>query len=250
MSAHGSPCWYELVTPDAAQAQAFYGPVLGWEFQDAGMPGFSYMLAMKTGAMVAGLMQPDAPMPCFWMVYFAVDDCDAATARVAALGGTVHRAPEDIPGTGRFAVVADPQGAAFGVLQPLPGQEGSAFDQRKEGHGNWHELQTSDSAGALAFYRDLLGWGTGQAMDMGPMGTYQIIRRGEADIGGIMRLPQPGIPPNWTPFFGVNGTNAAIDRVRAAGGTILHGPQEVPGPAFIAYFQDPQGAVFAVVGPA
>lgn len=250
MDAHGSPCWYELATPDAAAAQGFYGPVLGWGFKDAGMPGFSYLLATRDGAMVAGLMQPDTPMPCFWLVYFAVRDCDAAAKRATALGGSLHRPPEDIPGTGRFAIVADPQDAVFGILQPLPGQQGSAFDQSKEGHGNWHELQTPDPTAALAFYTDLLGWTPGQPMDMGEMGTYQLLRHGDTDIGGLMRPPQPGIPPNWTPFFGVNGTNAAIARIKAAGGDILFGPQEVPGPAFIAYGRDPQGAVFAVVGPA
>ena len=60
---HGAPCWYELATPEVAASQAFYGPVLGWGFQDAGMEGFSYILAMMDTAMVAGLMQPDTPMP-------------------------------------------------------------------------------------------------------------------------------------------------------------------------------------------
>ena len=143
MSDQGAPCWYELATADPAASQAFYGPLLGWEFQDAGMPDFTYILALSGADMVAGLMQPDAPMPEFWMVYFAVDDCDAAAARVVDLGGGVHRPPEDIPGTGRFTIVTDPQGAAFGLLQPLSGGTGSAFDRSQNGHGNWHELHST-----------------------------------------------------------------------------------------------------------
>ena len=103
MSHHGAPCWYELSTADSAASQAFYGPILGWSFQDAGMPDFSYTLAVAGGDMVAGLMEPDSPMPEFWLVYFAVDDCDAAAEKAKALGGSLHRGPEDIPGTGRFA---------------------------------------------------------------------------------------------------------------------------------------------------
>ena len=107
---HGAPCWYELSTGDAAASQGFYGPLLGWTFQDAGMPDFSYALAMSDDDMVAGLMEPDSPMPEFWLVYFAVDDCDATAEKAKALGGSLHRGPEDIPGTGRFAIVTDPQG--------------------------------------------------------------------------------------------------------------------------------------------
>ena len=250
MSVQGAPCWYELATPEVAASQAFYGPVLGWGFQDAGMEGFSYILAMMDTAMVAGLMQPDTPMPCFWLVYFAVDDCDATVARISALGGAVHRAPADIPGTGRFAIVTDPQGAAFGLLQPLPGQEGSAFDQKKSGHGNWHELNTTAPEAALAFYGDLMGWTPSTAMPMGEMGTYQLFARDGADIGGMMRLmAPPGVPPHWLPYFGAPGIDTAKAAVLAGGGQVLHGPVEVPGGAYIIIAQDPQGAVFGVVGP-
>lgn len=249
MSSHGAPCWYELCTADPAAAQAFYGPVLGWAFQDAGMEGFSYTLAMAGAEMVAGVMDPGQPMPEFWMLYFAVDDIDAACARVSALGGQVYRAPEDIPGTGRFAVLADPQGAAFGLLQPLPGAMGGAYDPRRNGHGNWNELSTSDPVAGLAFYAALLGWQAGQAMDMGPMGTYQLISRNGSDFGGIMGPRAEGIPPHWLPYFGVPSIGGAQAAIRAAGGQILHGPVPVPGGAQIIVAQDGRGIHFAVVGP-
>lgn len=249
MTHHGAPCWYELTTPDAKSTTAFYSPLLGWETRNSGIPGMNYTIASRNGAMVAGLYQPDEAMPNFWMVYFAVTDCDAAAAKVKAMGGSVHVEPADIPETGRFAILADPQGAAFGILQPLGGQQGDAFDQQKMGHGNWQELSTSDPAAALAFYSELLGWAAGNAMDMGPMGSYQLISRNGTDIGGIMKLQGPGIPPNWVPFFGVDSIDAAMAQIGASGGTVVHGPQEVPGPAFICYAADPSGAVFALVGP-
>ncbi len=249
MSAHGLPCWYELTTHNVKAATQFYGPVIGWSFQDSGMEGFDYTLATANGAMVAGLMDPGIPLPQAWMVYFAVDDCNETAARAAALGGVVHRQPEDIPGTGRFAMLADPQGAVFGILQPTEGQTGTAYDQTREGHGNWHELQSPDPAAALSFYSALLGWRAGQAMDMGPMGTYQMVAAGAGDIGGLMGLSAPNVPPHWLPFFGCNGIEAAIQRIKDHGGTLLHGPQEVPGPAFICYATDPRGGAFALVGP-
>ena len=253
----GRPCWYELMTSRGSlgAAEAFYGEILGWRVEDAGMEGFTYHLARSDGDLVAGMMEPPPDvegMPPFWMIYFAVDDADKAAAEIEAAGGGVHRAPADIPDTGRFAVVADPQGAAFGILAPLPmtdGDAGRAFDQSKMGHGNWNELMTSDPEAGLAFYADLFGWTKGRGMDMGAMGTYQLIQRNGGDIGAIQPLQQAPVP-NWLPYFGVNGSvTAVIAAIKEAGGSVHHGPSEVPGPAWIAIAQDPQGAWFALVGP-
>lgn len=262
MGFQGNPCWYELGTGDLKAARAFYAGVLGWEIADAGMKEFAYLLARAGGDRVAGMMsragQEFAPPPN-WLIYFAVEDCDRTAEDIARAGGRVIRGPADIPGTGRFAVAADPQGAVFGLLEPDMGgmspeevaraERGEgAFDQRKEGHGNWHELMTTDPEAGLAFYAALFGWTGGEAMDMGPMGSYRMFRHRGTDIGGMMDLGQaPG--PCWLPYFGANGIIAATSRVTASGGTVVHGPAEVPGGAFIATCIDPQGAWFALVGP-
>lgn len=262
MSFHGNPCWYELGTSDLKGATAFYEKILGWQITDAGMEGFTYLLARSGDEMVAGLMSNDmqeGPPPPNWLIYFAVDDCDATAARITSAGGSIYKPPADIPGTGRFAVVADPQGAVFGILQPdlsqmtpeqiAKGQTTGAFDQKKAGHGNWNELMTSDPEAGLAFYADLFGWTKGRGMDMGAMGTYQLIQRNGGDIGAIQPLQQAPVP-NWLPYFGVNGSvTAVIAAIKEAGGSVHHGPSEVPGPAWIAIAQDPQGAWFALVGP-
>lgn len=250
MRFHGSPCWYELTTADAAGSQGFYGPLLGWTFRDAGMPGMDYTLATAEGAMVAGLFAPPPGTPEGWLVYFAVDAVDATCAQIADLGGAVLMQPADIPDTGRFAVAADPQGAVFGLLQPLEGQQGNAFDQTKAGHGNWHELTVPDPVAALAFYGAVLGWEQAEAMDMGAMGTYHIIGWQGQQIGGIMRPPEPGIPAMWAPYFGHPSIKAAMEMITASGGRILMGPMEVPGGAFVCMALDPRGACFALVGGA
>ena len=253
----GTPCWYELDTHRGSlgAAEAFYGAVLGWSVRDAGMEGFDYHLASVDGAMVAGLMElpteAGATEPS-WTIYFAVDNADATADQIRATGGGIVTEPADIPGTGRFAVATDAQGARFGILQPepMPGQEGAggAFDQKKQGHGNWNELMTSDPGAGFDFYAGLFGWTKSQAIDMGEMGTYQLFAHDGADIGGMMGLGMAPAPA-WLPYFGTNGVEAAIGRIQAAGGKIMHGPIEVPGGAFIAVAEDPQGAHFAVVGP-
>src|SRR4051794_11088325 len=118
---HGNPCWYELTTGkgNLQAAENFYRGIFGWEVEGAGMPDFDYRLAKSDGDMVAGLMampEDAADITPFWMIYFAVDDADAFVADAKAAGGQLHRGPDDIPGTGRFALLADPQGAGFGIL--------------------------------------------------------------------------------------------------------------------------------------
>ncbi|MAN56462.1 MAG: VOC family protein [Paracoccus sp. (in: a-proteobacteria)] len=254
---HGKPCWYELTTSkgNLAAAGDFYGAVLGWSIRDAGMDDFSYHLASAGDDRVAGLMEmpPDvSQMPPNWLIYFAVEDADGAAADIIAAGGRIFREPADIPGTGRFAIASDPQGAAFGILQPLPmedgAQGGQAFDQSKAGHGNWNELMSTDPKAGFAFYSALLGWSKSRPIDMGEMGTYQLFSHDGTDIGGMMGMGNAPVPA-WLPYFGTDGVTQAMVRIEAGGGAVIHGPQEVPGGAFIAIARDPQGAHFAVVGP-
>ncbi|MGO4854218.1 VOC family protein [Phaeovulum sp. W22_SRMD_FR3] len=257
MTHHGSPCWYELsTTPGAlADAGAFYARVLGWSVEDAGMPDFTYHLAQAGGEMVAGLMEMPADvagMPPFWLLYFAVEDADVAVAQMQAAGATVHRPVTPIPGTGRFAILADPQGAAFGVLEPLPGGTGTAYNAQKQGHGNWHELMCGDPKAAMGFYGPMFNWQTSRSMDMGAMGTYDVFAWQGTDIGGMLRaMPGPSGAGQafWLPYFGVDSAEKAMARITAARGAIKNGPMEVPGPAYIVIATDPQGAAFAVVGP-
>lgn len=252
MSSHGLPCWYELASPDLDSAKSFYAGLLGWTWADSGMPGMTYLLASRDGDMVAGLFAPDPGMPVAWTNYTAVDDADATVTKAKDLGATVVVPPTDIPGTGRFSVLIDPQGAVFGILQPqqmADGTAGGAFDQKKSGHGNWHDLSSPDTAAALGFYGALFGWTQSRAMPMGPDMVYTIIAREGQDIGGIFtEAGKDGA--KWTVYFGTPSVHEAVKTVKATGGTVQHDPAEVPGGALIIHCTDPSGAVFALVGPA
>jgi hypothetical protein len=248
MSYHGLPCWYELATTDTTAAAAFYGKVLGWTWIAAPVPGMTYHLASAGPTQVAGMMATEASgQPVAWTFYVAVDNCDTTAALAQTPGAKLIVPPADIPGTGRFSVLIDPQGAALAVLQPLPGGTGSAFDQAKPSHGNWHDLEAPDPKAALAFYGKLFGWTVSRALKMGPDMTYHIIAVGGQDIGGIFNN---GSAVGWKPYFGVPSIKAGLAATKAAGGTVLRGPDEVPGGAFTAIATDPQGARFAMTGPA
>ena len=251
---HGKFVWYDVVTTDTKAAESFYRSVIGWDTSDSGMTDRSYTLLCVGSAMVGGLMPiPEdarrAGVRPAWMGYIAVDDVDVYAKRVKSAGGAIHRGPEDIPGVGRFAVAGDPHGAGFMLFKgtsdeaPVPAPAGTP------GHIGWRELHAGDLEGAFAFYSGLFGWTKAEALDMGPMGLYQTFAIDGTQSGGIMtKTPQtPG--PFWLYYFNVAAVEAAMTRVKSGGGQVLNGPHQVPGGSWIIQCFDPQGAMFALVGP-
>lgn len=113
--------WNEFMTRDLPAATQFYASVFGYTYTDIGDEGFAYSTIEVDGQTVGGIgaLPAEVPenVPPHWRVYFAVDDADAAVAKVAELGGSVLRPPTDMP-YGRHADVADPQGAMFSVIKP------------------------------------------------------------------------------------------------------------------------------------
>lgn len=250
----GTFVWYELMTSDAEAATRFYQSVVGWEAKDAGMPGADYTILSVDGTGVGGLMTlpPDARaqgVPPCWTGYIGVDDVDAYVHRVTTAGGKLLREPGDIPGVGRFAVVADPYGAVFMLFTDSSGEMPAAVAGGTPGHVGWHELHAGDGAGAFAFYSGLFGWTKDQAMDMGPQGVYQLFATGGHAVGGMMTKMAEVPQPFWLYYFNVAALDAAVDQVTAGGGKVVVGPMEVPGGSWIVNCTDPQGAYFALVAP-
>ncbi|MDH7798766.1 MULTISPECIES: VOC family protein [unclassified Beijerinckia] len=250
---NGKFCWYELMTSDLPAARKFYSNVIGWTGQDAGQPNMDYWLMSAGDAMVAGMMTLpkeacDQGAKPGWVGYIAVDDVDAMAAKVKSKGGTIYRAAEDIPGIGRFSIVADPQGAAF-VLFKGQGEAPPPPPRSTPGQAGWRELYANDHVAALDFYGDLFGWTKADSVDMGAMGTYQLFAIGSEPMGGMMNK-MPEMPaPYWNYYFNIEGADAGAERVKAAGGQVLMGPMEVPGGDWIVQGLDPQGALFSLVAP-
>jgi predicted enzyme related to lactoylglutathione lyase len=252
--------WYDLMTNDADAATKFYTAVVGWDAVPSPDPDMPYTLLMANGLRAAGLMAipPEAAargVAPMWMGYVGVADADAATASVVKGGGRVLREPDDIPGVGRFSVVADPQGVAFQLFAPAPGEvPQTPPPPMASGHVGWRELHSTDPKAGFDFYAGQFGWTKGDAMDMGPMGTYQIFSMvGATDSsgmmsGGMMKKTDEMPVAMWLYYFSVADIDAAKDRVEDNGGKVLFGPGEVPGGAWIVQALDPQGALFALVG--
>lgn len=260
----GAFIWYELVTTDPDGAKSFYDNVIGWDIEpcssaiEAGLDyrmirrsdgGFAGGMLALSAAMVAGGATPG------WFGYIHAPDVDATAAALVASGGKIYEPARDVEGVGRFAMVADPWGASFYLMNPTPpaddpDAQSDAFSVDQPQHVRWNELQSADSAAAVALYGDLFGWVQEGEMEMGPLGTYRFIANDGIGIGAICNtMPGNSDGPRWMPYIGVDDIDRATAAVTAGGGEVIDGPQEIPGGEFSVDIRDPQGAVVGLVGP-
>jgi uncharacterized protein len=259
---HGDFIWYELMTNDADGARDFYSAVVGWDIEAKGSGDMDYRMISASDGPVAGLMPLTAEMlsngarPC-WAGYINVDDVDANAGAVKAAGGSVHQEPWDIPGIGRMAFVADPQGVMFYIMKPTPPADNPdaqstsfAATTPMVGHCAWNELSSTDPEAAKAFYGTLFGWVKDGEMDMGPLGKYEFWKDAEDRFGlGAVMPKMAEMPiPMWMYYFRVPDIDAAIAAISAKGGQVFQEPMEIPGGDFSMVGMDPQGAPFALVG--
>ena len=257
-SPSGNFIWYELMTPDPVGAKTFYDAVIGWTIEPQPSGDMDYrMIGRADGGNAGGVMRLTDEMAShgarpIWLGYVNVDDVDATVASIGKAGGKTLLAAFDIPNIGLIAMVADPQGAPFYVMKPIPpaGRENDGsdvFSPDSVQRVSWNELSTTDPVAARKFYVGQFGWGTDEYMDMGEMGEYRFIEKGGTRIGALCGV-SPGQQPKWRYYFRVPSIKAAKETAEAKGGTIHMGPHQVPTGDWIIIGADPQGAEFALVG--
>lgn len=159
---------------------------------------------------------------------------------------------EDDDSVGRIAMVTDPQGAPFYIMDPVPpegGGESDVFSVTEPQRVRWNELATSDPDAAIAFYKKHFGWGQEGEMPMGELGAYRFIQRGDVGLGAVMPLMDGYPAPVWNFYIGVDDIDRAHAAVKANGGTITNEPMEIPGGEYAMNAIDPQGAPVGFVGP-
>ncbi|WP_030763027.1 VOC family protein [Streptomyces sp. NRRL F-2664] len=256
--AAGAPCWIDLGVPDVPAAAAFYGAVLGWEYESMGegeeMEGGMFR---KDGKIVAGLgrLTEEGARPA-WMIYYSVPDADATTEAVERAGGTVRVAPRDLDEWGRMAQYSDPLGGQFAVWQPGTSKGVDLVDQ--PGSLSWTELYTSDAAASKDFYGGVFGWWFSDMELPDGGGTYSLVtpagQPAERMHGGVMELPAEHLAladgrPYWHPVFAVTDCDAAVAAVTGNGGSVQMGPEDAEGVGRLAVCLDPAGADFVVLAP-
>jgi len=255
----GTPCWVDYGSADLDASIGFYGDLFGWDVPErpdsAEMGG--YRRALKDGADIAGLYPQMEGGMNVWVTHIASDDVEATADKVKEAGGQVIAEPMELPhGIGKLAVFLDSTGAAFGVWEA--GEFAGATRVNEAGALCWNELGTRDPEGAKAFYNAVFGW-TAKEHKMqrnegepGPETYVEFLRAGDGrsiagmmDIGGM--LPDE-IPAHWLTYFGVDDADAAVEKVKAAGGTVNFGPVTIDAGRF-AVVSEPKvpTAAFAVI---
>ena len=177
----------------------------------------------------------------------ASSDVDAYAGRVTKAGGAVHVPPTDIPNIGRFAMVADPQGAVFSLFKPLSDMPPPPADPATPGTIGWHELMAGQRREGLRFLCRSVRLDQGRGARHGGDGPIPALRRRRPAIGGMMTKPAEVPAPFWGYYFRVDAIGAALERLKKEGGQVINGPMEVPGGDWIVQGIDPQGAMFSLV---
>ena len=248
---NGKFVWYEWMGADLQGASDFYAHVVGWKMGDPGMASFPYKVGSVSDWGVVGMLTtPDEAKgtpPC-WTGYVRVENVDAGFEKLKAAGGRAIRPPMDIPNVGRFALVTDPQGAAFMLFREAGVNPAPEPTPETPGLVGWRELHAGDGKAALDFYAGQFGWTEASQLDMGPMGIYRLFDVG-GQQGGVMTKSAEGPGPCWLYYFNVDAADAAGARVTSKGGKVLNGPQQVPGGQWVTQCVDREGAMFGLVAP-
>ena len=245
----GKFVWFEHASRDARKAQAFYGEVLGWRVQPWGETGYDMIMAGDTpDSMIGGYTDLTSDrQKAHWISYVSVEDVEAAAQVALANGGRVLEAPHEIPGVGRAARIADPQGAELYLFRNAAGDppDGPATEPPTPRRFFWNELHTPDPEQALSFYEQVLGF-SHQTLDMGPAGAYHILSRGGVGRGGVTGH-LGGAAPHWLPYVAVDDPDATLARAKQLGGKIHVDPYDIPAVGRFGVLEDPTGAVLAVM---
>lgn len=248
--------WHDLMTPDMDGAQKFYSKVINWDIIDSGMPDGNYRILNAGKATpdgmngVGGMMgfrpEDDKSVPPFWSGYIDTPDVGKSVQQAVTLGAKIFKEPQIVPDVVEFAILTDPSGAMFNVMRPIPKGELTKFVPGTPGTMGWNELLSGDWKQAWEFYHAMFGWEKHQAMEMGPVGTYQTFGLDGVSFGGMMNK-RPEMPSAyWNYYWNVASCADAVKAIADNGGSIMFGPMQVPGGSWIANAMDPQKGMFAI----
>ena len=244
---NGKLVWADLVTTDINKAVKFYTDAFGWEAKYFDDENFVEM--MHDGRVICSIVGYDSGVAengdARWLVSISVDDVDAAADLARQNGGDILESATDLPSRGRYAVISDPQGAILMLLRATGGDPADSDQQVVLGEWGWAELWTDDQAGAVAFYKAVVGYGSMRVAE--PDGEERVVLgSGGTPRATVVQLPWDDVEPNWIPYIPVASIDVALQSISDAAGAVLVRSDEddEEGPA--AVVMDPTGGVFAI----
>jgi predicted enzyme related to lactoylglutathione lyase len=246
----GKVIFTELVTPDLAAAKQFYGGLFGWTFRDIQSGNTEYAAASLDDHPVAGLIHKEFStgergQPA-WLSFIAVRDVDATKNMAVQHGAKVLFAPHTLPGRGRQAVLADPQGAVFAVLASSSGDPPDVLAE--PGEWIWSSLITRDPDAGAAFYQTLFDYEVFDLpADEGAQHLLLATDNYARASANSWPANKPNIHPHWLNYVRVEDADKAAAKAVALGGRILVEPRIDRHGGKVAVIADPAGAAFGLL---
>jgi uncharacterized protein len=243
----GKFVWFDLLTNDAKAAETYYAGLFGWTFEVLKDHQPPYRIIRESGVPIGGLVdmtQRKTDLPeSTWLAYVSVPDVDAAAAAFKAKGGKALREPFDVTKLARAAVLTDPQRALIGLLRTARGDPPDG--PPVPGRFFWAEYMAQDAPGAMAFYRDTLGY-EAREVDAGVRLDYWTLAKGGKNRAGLYATPWKELNSNWLPYVLVADAAAAAEKAKALGGRVVLAPRADVRDGSLAIVVDPTGAALAL----
>jgi uncharacterized protein len=241
----GKIVWADLVTPDLAAAEKFYGELFGWKFQAVRAGDSDYAVAMFDGRPIGGLMQK--PMPTgvhqqsAWLTFIAVRDVDSAKRTALAHKGKVLVDSRTYAGRGRQAILADPEGAVFAIVASSSGDSPDYLAE--PGEFIWSSLHAKDAGNEAAFYQDLFGY---DVYDMASDDGLEHVILSSDDFARASANAYPDSTghrhAHWLNFIRVDNATDMAAKAVLLGAHMLVQPHEDRHGGMVAVIADPAGA--------
>jgi predicted enzyme related to lactoylglutathione lyase len=211
-----------------------------WTFEDL---SDGYAIARHNGRLVAGVARLDLTgRSSNWLPLVSVADMERVLTDASAAGGKILLEAFELPERGRVAVLRDPQGAAFGVVQS---SHGDPADRRADvNEWLWNEVWTDDVTAAIAFYQVVGGYRPAERSIGGV--RYRYLERDGRPRVGLLDKPSEDIGNTWVVYIRVADVGAAVQKVASLGGKVLMAPTAAVRNGTVAVLADPNGAGFVV----
>ncbi len=246
----GKMLWADLVTPDLAAAERFYGGLFGWTFQSVRAGRTNYAVAMLDGRPVAGLLEkaipPGARHQSAWLTFLAASDIDSVKRLAVSHGAKILADTKNYPMRGRQCVLSDPEGAVFALLASSSGDSPDYLPVT--GDWIWSSLHVKNAGSEAAFYQNLFGYDvfdlpSEDGLEHLILSSDDYARASANDWarGSARRHP------HWLNFVRVENTAASTAKVLATGGRVLVQPRMDRHGGMVAVVADPAGAPFGLM---
>ena len=231
----GHVVWHDLITPNLAQSQAFYSSVFGWQFQ---VVNDSYTLASLDGKLIAGMAELDNKQNAsHWLSLISSKDIAAVSEKTIKAGGKVLVSSTEIKGRGTIAVLEDPQGAVFSLINTVNGDPEA---QQTDNGWIWQEVWSDNPEQSKAFYQSLGNY-SAQSKPLNN-GNYSYLALNGTPAIGFVKKPDAEIGNTWVNYIKVADVDATLLKVTAAGGIVLMAPNDKVRNGSVAIIRDPAGA--------